>query len=73
MFAEGIEVALSLSLPLPTKILNSFVGISVFYGKKFRTLQEELLRGGEYADIFFSMGFSCMDWSKGCVFMWVLL
>ena len=44
-----------------------------FLRKKFRTLQEELLHGGEYADIFFSMGFSCMDWSKGCVFMWVLL
>ena len=33
MFAEGVEVALSLSLPFPAKILNSFAGISVFYGK----------------------------------------
>ena len=35
MFAEGIEAALSLSLPLPAKILNSFAGILVFYGKSF--------------------------------------
>ena len=36
MFAEGIKVALSLSLPLPAKILNSFAGISVFYKKRFK-------------------------------------
>ena len=35
MFAEGVEVALSLSLPLLAKILNSFAGISVFYRKSF--------------------------------------
>ena len=35
MFAEGVEVARSLSLPLLAKILNSFAGISVFYRKSF--------------------------------------
>ena len=73
MFAEGVEVALSLSLPLPAKILNSFAGISVFYGKSFELCKKNCCVEVSMRIFFFPVGFSCMDWSKGCVFMWVLL
>ena len=73
MFAEGVEVALSLSLPLSAKILNSFAGISVFYGKSFELCKKNCCVEVSMWIFFFSVGFSCMDWSKGCVFMWVLL